>query len=372
MTDATTDEALAAAAEAATRRTNARARMNGASAPLQLVDLRDFATQPCTRWLIRGILPPDSLVVVFGPPKGGKTFTTADMLLHAAHGMDWHGHRVKRPLRVAYLAGEGRNGLRVRLHAWLAQHDTAELAGAFKVLPASLSLPDRAPELIELLAPFKPDVVVPDTLNAFFGPGDENSTQDMTVFVSAARILRETLCCTMMILHHSGLADQSRERGSIVLRGAADVVIQVAKDESGSGCVGFQVISGRDIDEMDEPIALRLRRVETDWTDDDGEILSTCVVESATQSVTLPGRGRSLSLPQRATIAAVRELAGAQANGGDEVLLTRPDVIAKAVALGASRTAAYRAIGELAGKYGWRLVEPGGIMVRRAPHAAAP
>src|SRR5215472_15095798 len=119
--------------------------------PLELLDLGEFAIQPTSRWLIRGILPPDSLAVVFGPPKGGKTFSTTDMLMHAAHGMDWHGHSNPRPLRVAFLAGEGRNGLKVRLHAWIGHHDSADLTGAFKVLPVSLSLPDHVEELIELL-----------------------------------------------------------------------------------------------------------------------------------------------------------------------------------------------------------------------------
>jgi hypothetical protein len=93
--------------------------------PLELLDLTQFAVQPKARWLVRGILPPDSLVVVFGPPKGGKTFSTTDMLMHAAHGLEWHGHPIPRALRVAFLAGEGRNGLRVRLHAWAGKPDCA-------------------------------------------------------------------------------------------------------------------------------------------------------------------------------------------------------------------------------------------------------
>jgi hypothetical protein len=312
------------------------ARLNGgvehlAEQPLVLQDLGDFVTKPNMRWLVRGILPPDSLVVVFGPPKGGKTFSICDLLMHGAHGLPWHGHRVPRPLRVAFLAGEGRNGLRVRLHAWLQHHDTAELVGAFKVLPASLSLPDRVDELIELLTEFKPDVVVPDTLNAFFGPGDENSTQDMTRFVAACRRLREALGCTLVILHHTALADTGRERGSGVLRGAADVIIQVGKDDAGSGNVGFQVLMGRDIEPMEAPIALRLHRVETDWLDDQGDPLATCVVEPASGTVTLARRGtRPLGDAQAAVLAAARELA-ATATPDPEgwVLLSRVDVAAR-------------------------------------------
>jgi hypothetical protein len=337
-----------------------------AAAALQLLDLQEFATQPKSRWLVRGILPPDSLVVVFGPPKGGKTFAATDMLMHAAHGKDWHGHAVPRPLRVAFLAGEGRNGLRVRLHAWLQHHDTAELTGAFKVLPRSLSLPDKVEELIEALRDFKPDVVAPDTLNAFFGPGDENSTQDMTHFVAACRRLREALSCTVLVLHHTALADSGRERGSGVLRGAADVVIQVGKDESGSGCIGFQVVTGRDIEPMEQPVGLRLRKVETDWLDDDGIPLTTCVVECATQPVTLPGRGaRPLGEAQSTILTVARELAAkATADAFGWVLLARSDVASAAKARGVARQSISSAWQPLAARGYLRLIEPGSLKVR--------
>ena len=343
-------------------------RLDGEALPA-LVDLAGFATQPRSRALIRGILPQDALVVGFGPPKGGKTFTVTDMLMHAAHGIDWHGHRVTRPLRVAFLAGEGRHGLRVRLHAWLQHHDTAELTGAFKVLPASLSLPDYVEELITLLGPFKPDVVVADTLNAFFGPYDENSTADMTRFVAACRRLREALSCTIFVLHHTPHGDSARERGSGVLRGAADVVIQVGKDESGSGCVGFQVISARDMEPMEQPLALKLRKVETDWIDEDGLPLTTCVVEAAAQPVTLPGRGaRPLGEAQRRVLAAARDVARTGKPDSDgSILLSRTEVAARAKEYGVSRQSLSSAWEPLQARGYLRLVDPGSLRFRIRP-----
>jgi hypothetical protein len=347
----------------------ARARLDAEAAtrqPLKLLDLAEFATLPKMRWLVRDILPPDSLVVVFGPAKGGKTFATTDLLMHAAHGLDWHGYRIPRPLRIAFLAGEGRNGLRVRLHAWIQHHDSAELIGAFKVLPASLSLPDRVEELIELLRPFNPDIVAPDTLNAFFGPGDENSTQDMTHFVAACRRLREALACTVLVLHHTALADTGRERGSSVLRGAADVVIQVAKDEGGSGCVGFQVVTARDIEPMEQPLALRLEKVETDWRDEDEHPLSTCIVRAAGQPVTLPGRGnRPLGEAQTTLLTCARELAtDRQADARGFVLLARADVVTRARGRGVPRQSISSAWQSLQSRGYLRLVEPASLMLR--------
>lgn len=343
-----------------------RARPHSARTDLRLATLAEFATQPKIRWLVRGILPDDSLVVVFGPPKGGKTYSVCDLLMHGAHGMPWHGHRVPKALRVAFLAGEGRNGLRVRLHAWLSHHDNAALAGAFNILPSSLSLPDRVEELIELLKPFAPEVVVPDTLNAFFGPYDENSTQDMTRFVASLRQLREALGCTLVVLHHTALADTGRERGSGVLRGAADVIIQVGKDESGSGNVGFQVITGRDIEPMEAPVALKLTRVETDWLDEDGTPLTTCIVQSANQPVTLAGRGsRPLGDAQSTVLACARELAaGKDPDPSGYVLLSRSDVAAQARARAVSKQSISSAWAPLQTRGYLKLAEPGSVLLK--------
>ncbi|MGH2879995.1 MAG: AAA family ATPase [Solirubrobacteraceae bacterium] len=333
----------------------------------KLIALDDFEVRPNVTWLIRDLLPAQSIAVVFGAPKSGKTYTTMDLATHAAHGMHWHGHTVSRALRVAYLAGEGHAGLRVRLHAWRRHHE-AELRGDMRVMAEALSLTGRIEDLLDVLRPYTPDVLIADTLNAYFGDGDENSTKDMTAFVAAVRRLRDELHCSIIIIHHTGHAEAARERGSSVLRGAADVIIQVARDDGGSGLIGFQVILGRDMDAWDEPLSLRLRSVDTDWADDEGQPISSCIVEAGEAPVTLPGQGgRALSVSQRVTIQAVEELAAAHANGSHETLIARPDIIARARELGASRTAAYRAIPQLAGRQGWRLVEPGGLMVGRSP-----
>ena len=61
-----------------------------------------------------------------------------------------------------------------------------------------------------------------DTLNRNFGGADENSTKDMTAFVSNLDDLRVTHSATILVVHHSGLASDKRARGSSVLYGAVD------------------------------------------------------------------------------------------------------------------------------------------------------
>jgi hypothetical protein len=338
--------------------------------PLKLLSLAEFVQRPSVSSHVRGVIPAQSLVVVFGPPKGGKTFSVCDLTMHAAHGLDWHGCAIPRRMRVAYLVGEGVTGMRVRLKAWLEHHDKTAEPGEFCILPVALSLPGRVASLVETLRPFSPDIVVTDTLNAYFGGGDENSTQDMSEWCAAVRYLRDCLGCSVVVIHHTGHGDAGRERGSIVLRATADVLIQVAKDERGGELVGFQVIAARDLEPMESAIALKLTRHETEWLDEDGERMMTCVVRAGQQPVTLPGRGgKLLGDAQKVVLEAAQELAknGVPHNG--EVLLVRLDVAALAKRRNPSitKSAISNCWVRLEGRGYWRRVEPGSIAIRVFP-----
>lgn len=334
---------------------------------LQLIGLDDFCVAHDVQWATRGVIPVSALVVVFGAPKSGKTFAICDLTMHLAHGLDWCGHSVAHAQRIAFLAGEGRNGLRLRLKAWQSEH-AAERKGDFRLIPDALALSDRVQDVVQALRSYRPNVVVVDTLNAFFGGGDENSSADMTKFVGALRQLIGELDCSIVVIHHTGLADASRARGSSVLRAAADVVIQVAKDENGSGLVAFQVIEGRDIEPWEQPIALKLRRVETDCADGDGVMLTTCVVDRASQPVTLPGRGCTPIGPkQREILRIVQELAKERANGQSEVTIARADVAAACRERKISRSTVAMAWEPLEQRGYWKLIEPAAIRLTISP-----
>jgi hypothetical protein len=334
---------------------------------LTLLTLSEFVQRPMVSSHVRGVLPARAIVVVFGPPKGGKTFSVCDLVMHAAHGMEWHGCAVGRRMRVVYLAGEGINGLRVRLKAWQEHHDSIESAGEFRILPLALSLPDRMLELLTALRPAVPDIVVTDTLNSYFGPGDENSTQDMSAWCASVRMLRDALGCTVVVIHHTGHGDSGRERGSIVLRATADVLIQVAKDETAGELVGFQVIAARDLEPMESAIPLKLVRHETEWLDEDGEPLVSCVVQAADQPVTLPGRGRRpLGEAQSAVLNSAQELARTNTpDAKGEVILIRQEVAQRVKErTNLTRQSISSAWPSLHRRGLLRLIEPGSVALR--------
>jgi hypothetical protein len=267
-------------------------------------------------------------------------------------------------MKVAYCIGEGISGFRVRLKAWLEHHDNITERGEFRILPKGMSLPTHAKAIVEKLRSFGPDIVVTDTVNAYFGSGDENSTQDMTSFCDSARYVREQLGCSLIEIHHTGHNDSGRERGSIVLRASADVLIQVAKDETAGELVGFQVILARDMETMDAPIPLKLARHETDWLDEDKVPMVACIVKPGLQPVTLPGRGgKPLGKVQKLVWDAAQALAKTVTpDGSGRVILVRSD-IATRVGTAASRTAIHECWESLELRGFWKRLEPGSVAI---------
>jgi hypothetical protein len=60
-------------------------------------------------------------VVVWGPPKCGKSFWTFHMVMHVALGWKYRGRRVQQGA-VVYLALEGGKGFEARIEAFRQRH----------------------------------------------------------------------------------------------------------------------------------------------------------------------------------------------------------------------------------------------------------
>ena len=195
------------------------------------------ATPP--KWVIKGIAEEDSLVGIFGPAKSGKSFVTVDMACSVATGKDYHDRRSKEGL-VLYLAGEGHRGLSRRLLAWEMVNDT-------KLKNSKLHYSERGVQILDDLDAEMmrnealtiqdtygepPKLVIVDTLARNFGPGNENSTEDMNRWIANIdRFIREEFRCCVVLVHHTGHGHLARGRGSSVLPAALDWEYSVSKND---------------------------------------------------------------------------------------------------------------------------------------------
>jgi hypothetical protein len=199
----------------------------------------DDATRKLSRlsYTIKPLLPETArLIVIYGAPGGGKSFTCIDMGLSIATGRAYHGMRVKKK-SVLYVAAEGSTGVLIRVRAWQVYHELSsdELDG-FHILTRPILIDDektyaQAFNAIKELEPL-PEVVFLDTV-ARSMTGDENSTRDMNAFVNACDKLGREIGAQIIPIHHTGKNQKKGPRGAIALTGATDTMFEISYNDSG-------------------------------------------------------------------------------------------------------------------------------------------
>ena len=237
---------------------------------------------PVSNSLIRGILDRDSLSAWFGDSEAGKSFLALDRALHIAHGMKWRGHKTRQGF-VLFLIGEGKNGMVKRVKAWHEYHNmpiTDDIA--FSVIPAAMCQPESVDLLVDDIKKLidkikrKPDLIELDTLNRHFGQGDENSTRDMTAFVSGMDMLRKETGAAISTVHHCSLGAKDRGRGSIVLHNSVDFEFKVNKSGNSFNefVTNLEFIKVKDY-EKPLPLSWKWKLQSLPWAeeDDDGNFI---------------------------------------------------------------------------------------------------
>jgi hypothetical protein len=280
----------------------------------QPVPFRSIKLDTGRPYLVKGLIPREGLVVTWGPPKCGKSFWIFDLALYVALGWEYRGRRVQ-PGTVCYVACEGERGLGARTEAFraakLAEADTAD--PDFYLLMTRLDLVADDVELIaDIRAAIGADhcaMLVIDTLNRSIA-GSESRDEDMSAYVKALDRIREAFRAAVVVIHHCG-HNGDRPRGHTSLTGAADAQIAVKRDETDRIIATVEFM--KDGAQGDE-IASRLAVVEV-GTDDDGEPITSCVIEEADgEPVVRKARGKSLSPAQGR---ALQLLADAIEKGGE-------------------------------------------------------
>ena len=257
-------------------------------------------------YLVKGLIPRTGLVVVWGPPKCGKSFWTFDLVLHVALGREYRSRRVQQG-PVVYCAFEGGGGYSARAEAFRQKYLLEDSAPFdFFLLDAQIDLVKDQRDLVAAIRAQSaaPACVVLDTLNRSLA-GSESNDKDMALYIRAADAIREVFGCVVIIVHHCGV-DDSRPRGHTSLTGAVDAQLAVRRDAAENVIVSVEWM--KDGPEGDV-IASHLERIEI-GTDADGDLVSSCVIVTV-DSAALATRvvSRRLSDRQRLALDALNEAA---------------------------------------------------------------
>lgn len=249
--------------------------------PLWLA-LRSF--RAC-EWLLKGyIATGPSLCLIFAPSGMGKTFIVIDLFLTLAYGLlSWHGIECRKA-RCLYMCAEGYAAVLPRIQCWIEQHNlTASYTDDFFIENGTITLDDPASvdKLQKVLdhrfGTKKPDIIAVDTMNLFMR-GDENATQSATAFVQALKSISAENNCTILLVHHTGISDEKRGRGSSVFKGSLDTELRLARADNPEILL-FDQTKNRMGRLMDEPIAFKLEEHDTSFEFESGDKVTSCVLK---------------------------------------------------------------------------------------------
>jgi hypothetical protein len=199
--------------------------------PIKILTIDEILNRPDPVWLVEEWLQDDSLAVLAGESDSFKSFLAMDWGLSIAFGIDWLWHETKRG-PVVYIYAEGGSGIGKRVRAWLGEHRQAPPTDFYGIdAEVVMSDPERVTKLIEAVKELRlsdaPKLLIIDTLAQNYGPGNENSTQDMNAFLRGCKSVKRAFpAMTVLVLHHTGWMTE-HERGASNLRGALDTLIRV-------------------------------------------------------------------------------------------------------------------------------------------------
>lgn len=236
-------------------------------------------SKPSTEWLIKKIIAKNRLIAITAQPAAGKTLLAIDMGLSIAKGLPWQGNKTNRG-NVFYILGDGQTGFVNRIKAWEIKNNTSVSETPFYISNVSLPINtvEGATELINAISAtgVTPDLIIADTFATAF-EGDENSAQAMSDFIRNCKyIINYFNNCAFIVIHHTGNSDKSRMRGSSALNGALDSSYLLSVEENKTRT--FKCIKSKDDPEI-EPIYYKIQSVNLYEYDEDGEIVSSVVLE---------------------------------------------------------------------------------------------
>ena len=267
-------------------------------------------------WLVRDFLITDSLCSITGAPETGKSQIALSIAVAIAAGRPWMSNQVQQGT-VIYCAGEGRHGMARRLNA--CEREMAVDASKITLYFARTSIAVNDLDSIEEAAAqidsicrrerTAPKLIVIDTVQRNFGPGDENSTEHMSRFIQHSdTYLREHYGATVLYCHHTPHCDQERARGSTVYHGCLDTEYLTRRTKKRDGIL-LQNTKMKDA-EQPADINLSMKSVKLDLKDKWGRALTAPTVTLCDQPAK-PRNRRALSPPQQQALECLRQLCSA-------------------------------------------------------------
>ena len=233
-------------------------------------------------YLIKGILPATGISACYGASGSGKTFLVTDLGINLSLSFNWYGRKAKK-CPVTFVVLEGSGGLSKRLQAW-EKHFGETIPEVFKVFVDTFSLMNSN-DITRLVAEINlqgqsSGLLVIDTLNQASPGADENNSKDMGLIIQNAQRLAREVNSHVMLVHHTGKDASKGLRGHSSLIAALDVAIEVKREGSRRS---WSISKSKDDTDTGQ-YHFELNQIVLGH-DQDGDQISSCVIEPAIQTL---------------------------------------------------------------------------------------
>jgi hypothetical protein len=182
--------------------------------------------------LVKGTFRAASLIVLAAQPAACKTTLALELAGDVGCDLLFHGRPVTAG-PVVFIAAEGSSKLGLRVKAWKCWRKVAQATKVYFITePVHFGDASEVDALLVALQrlPSPPVLVVIDTLARCMLGADENSARDVGDFVSGCDRIRRSTGAAVLIVHHTTKTGNA-ERGSGALRGAADTLVMMTRED---------------------------------------------------------------------------------------------------------------------------------------------
>jgi hypothetical protein len=249
-------------------------------------------------WLVKGLIPKVSLVGLIASPNAGKSFLLLDLCaaVERAGSSDvtWFGRRVKADERSICVVFSYEGSMVVRARALRKRFDGVGSRIVIESGWPNLRDPESVSRVMERIGEIEQSLggrvrlIAFDTLNLALAGGNENSSEDMGAAVGAIKRLRDAYRCSVVVVHHLGKDETKGARGHTSLLGALDTEITIVGDRVAPTRT-IELTKCRDGDGIGGFGWFRLSVVGLGF-DEDGDEMTSCVVEPTVEEEAAAGR----------------------------------------------------------------------------------
>jgi AAA domain-containing protein len=212
------------------------------------------ADLPEQKWLVPGLVPDASLVMLGGKKKRGKSWICIQLAQAVAGGVAFLGRSTVRGDVLYFCLEDGERRLRSRLEAQQSRLDIPGLHYVFELAPLNC---DGFAHLRAFIARLRPKLLILDTLAAAkTGKVDENAAGDMADLMNELRTLaQQAQIAIVVVAHHKKGANGDDPgddlRGSSAVGAASDVNLGLYRTDTAH----VLKAEGRDIPDTELRIA---------------------------------------------------------------------------------------------------------------------